>query len=77
MALLMLQATRRHSPRGHDLFLGRYQAHCGALHLSNEELAPQMVCTTGHAKATYQELLWTVVLLGQRAQGHCESIEVV
>jgi hypothetical protein len=77
MALLMLQARR--FQRGHDLSLGRHQAHRGALYLSNEKLAPpgQTVCTTGHAKATYQELLWTATPLEQRAQGLCQSIEVV
>ena len=75
MALLMLQARRLR--RGHVLSLGRHQAHFGALYLSNEELAPQMVCTTGRAKEKYQELLWTVTPLEQRAQGLCQSIEVV
>ena len=61
------------------LSLGRQQAHCVALYLSNEELAPQMVCTTGRhgVKAKYQELLWVATPLEQRAQGLCESIGVL
>lgn len=69
----MLQATRRE----HDLSLGRHQAHCGALYLSDEELVPQMVCTAGHAKATYQKFLGAVAPLEQRALGLCEAIEVL
>ena len=77
MVLLMLQERRFQIPRGHVLSLGRHQAHRGALYLSNEELAPQMVCTTGGVKAKYQELLWVVTPLERRAHGLRESIEVV
>jgi hypothetical protein len=65
----------RRFPHGHVLSLGRHQAHCGALYSSNE-FAPE-VYTTGRAKEKYQELLWTVTPLEQRAQRLCESIEVV
>ena len=76
MTLLMLQARR--FPRGHVLSLCRHQAHCGALYLSNEKLAPQMVRTTERAKAKYQKLLWMITPFEQtpRALGLCESIEV-
>jgi len=61
MDLLMLQARRL--PRSLVLSLGRHRSHGGALYLSNEKLAPEMV--------------WTATPLEQRAQGLCEPIGVL
>ncbi len=64
MALLMLP---RRFPRVRFLSQDLHKAQC----------APRLASASRRAKANNQGLLWTAILLDQKAQGLCESIEMV